>query len=204
MRRVLVLYAHPGQRHSQANILLSRTATTLEGITFIDLYAQYPRFKIAIDAEQQRLVEHDVVVFQFPVYWYSTPSLLKEWQDLVLEYGFAYGQDGDKLAGKVCLLALTAGGPAQAYTKDGSNHARLRALFSPLEQTAKLCQMEFLPPFVLFSSLTAGMDGRGEEHAAAYRRLLAALRDDSFDIAAARSIELLSLSNLPLRLEAQA
>ena len=110
MRRVLILYAHPGQRHSQVNTLLSQTAATLEGITFVDLYADYPRFKVNIDIEQQRLLAHDVIVLQFPVYWYSTPSLLKEWQDLVLEYGFAYGPGGDKLASKLCLLAVTAAG----------------------------------------------------------------------------------------------
>ncbi|MFT5172890.1 MAG: glutathione-regulated potassium-efflux system ancillary protein KefG [Gammaproteobacteria bacterium] len=199
MRRVLILYAHPGQRHSQVNTLLSQTAATLEGITFVDLYADYPRFKVNIDIEQQRLLAHDVIVLQFPVYWYSTPSLLKEWQDLVLEYGFAYGPGGDKLAGKLCLLAVTAGGPPQAYCEDGSNQFRLRTLLSPLEQTAKLCQMHFLPPFALFSSLDAHANGRGEAHAKGYRELLIALRDDTLDIVSAQLIDLLSHNNLPLR-----
>ena len=41
---------------------------------------------------------HDVVIFQFPLFWYSTPPILKQWQDIVLEYGWAYGEGGTKSA----------------------------------------------------------------------------------------------------------
>lgn len=200
MQRVLILFAHPGQRHSQSNCVLSQTARTLDDITFVDLYAEYPRFKIDIDKEQQRLVEHDVIVFQFPIYWFSTPSLLKEWQDLVLEYGFAYGPDGDKLAGKTCLLAVTAGAPQASYHENATNRFALSTLLSPLQQTIRFCQMRYLPPYVLFSSLNAKEQGRNIAHAEGYRRLLMALRDEQFDAEAARSIELLTADNLPLRL----
>ncbi|MCV5747032.1 NAD(P)H-dependent oxidoreductase, partial [Escherichia coli] len=77
-------------------------------MTCVDLYGEYPRFNINIDREQQRLREHDVVIFQFPLYWYSTPAILKEWQDLVLEYGFAYGTEGTELQGKTMLCVLSA------------------------------------------------------------------------------------------------
>jgi glutathione-regulated potassium-efflux system ancillary protein KefG len=184
MARVLVLFAHPGQRHSKINMTMAKVAKSVEGITFVDLYAQYPTFNIDIDAEQQRLLEHDVLVFQFPIYWYSTPSLLKEWEDLVLEYGFAYGHDGDRLKGKTFLVAATAGGDEEAYGSQGRNHFSLRTLLSPLEQTANLCQMNFAPPFVLFSASQAALDGRTEQHIAAYRLLLETLRDDRFEMSA--------------------
>ena len=54
----------------------------MEGVTFVDLYAEYPRFEIDVDREQARLLAHDVIVFQNPLFWYSTPAILKEWQDL--------------------------------------------------------------------------------------------------------------------------
>jgi len=120
---------------------MAKIASGVDGVTFADRYAQYPKLDIDIDVEQDRLLKHDVIIFQFPIHWYSTPSILKEWQDLVLEYGFAYGHTGDKLAGKVFLPVITAGGPDHAYTEQGSNHFRLRALLSPLEQTANLCRM---------------------------------------------------------------
>src|SRR3954466_682289 len=98
--RTLILFAHPNQRVASINRSMAEAAMRIEGVTFVDLYAEYPRFEINIDREQSRLREHDAIIFQFPVYWYSTPALLKEWQDLVLEYGFAYGPEGQALGGK--------------------------------------------------------------------------------------------------------
>ena len=198
MARVLVLFIHPGQRHSRVNIAMAAAARTIEGISVVDLYARYPDFNIDIDAEQAQLLEHDAIVFQFPVYWYSTPSLLKEWQDLVLEYGFAYGHNGDRLRGKLFIPVVTAGGPRDAYTASGRNHFTLRNLFSPLEQTANLCQMRFVPPLVLFSAHDANTDGRAEGHLASYTALLEALRDDRFDTDQAVQRELLGDGDLPI------
>jgi putative NADPH-quinone reductase len=178
---------------------MAKIASGVHGVTFVDLYAQYPKLDIDIDVEQDRLLKHDVIIFQFPIYWYSTPSILKEWQDLVLEYGFAYGNTGDKLAGKVFLPVITAGGPDHAYTEQGSNHFRLRALLSPLEQTANLCRMRFVPPFVLFSAHDAHREGRADPHLEGYQRLLEALGDETFDIDAAARMELLSADTIPLR-----
>lgn len=199
MARVLVLFAHPGQRHSKINVAMAKMARSVEGITFVDLYADYPTFNIDIDLEQQRLLEHDTLVLQFPIYWYSTPSLLKEWQDLVLEYGFAYGHDGDRLKGKRILVAATAGGDQEAYDPQGQNHFTFRTLLSPLEQTANLCQMHFTPPFVLFSASKAALDGRADQHLADYGALLEALRDDRLDFEAVHRFDVLHHDNLPIR-----
>jgi putative NADPH-quinone reductase len=91
MPKVILYFAHPGQTHSQANAALQAEAQRVEGITHVDLYATYPRFHIDPDAEQARLLDHDVILFQFPLFWYSSPAIVKEWQDIVLEHGFAYG-----------------------------------------------------------------------------------------------------------------
>ncbi len=198
MASVLILYAHPGQRHSQINRELSKMAGAIEGVTLVDLYAEYPRFKIDIDAEQARLLAHDVLIFQFPIFWYSTPALLKEWQDLVLEFRFAYGPGGDRLQGKLFLAVVTAGGREEAYRVGGANRHSLRALLHPLEQTAALCRMRYLPPFALFGAHAARSDGRGVSHADAYRVLLEALRDNRLDLEAAARRELLSDGAPPL------
>lgn len=198
MKKVLNLFAHPGQRHSTVNIKLAEAVQSIDQITFIDLYARYPRFNIDIDAEQQLLLEHDIIVFQFPVFWYSMPSLLKEWIDLVLEYGFAYGTGGDKLAGKWLLPVLTAGGMQDAYQTNGSNHHTIRTLFSPLEQTARLCQMTYIPPLVLFGSLRADSEGRVDPHMKQYLEVLLAMRDDHFDLQQALNRELLLDAPLPI------
>jgi Flavodoxin-like fold len=67
---------------------------------------KYPDFHINVAREQELLTLHDVIVFQHPLYWYSYPAILKEWQDLVLESGFAFGHMGTRLAGKLLLHAI--------------------------------------------------------------------------------------------------
>jgi glutathione-regulated potassium-efflux system ancillary protein KefG len=91
----------------------------LGGVTVNDLYESYPELDIDVDREQRLLLEHDVVIFQHPFYWYSTPAILKEWQDLVLEHGWAYGHGGSALRGKWMMSALTAGGSEEAYRGAG-------------------------------------------------------------------------------------
>lgn len=198
MKRILVLMAHPYPDQSSINSKMAAMVRSLPDVTLVDLYALYPRFKIDIDVEQQRLLEHDIIVFQFPIYWYSTPSLLKEWQDLVLEHGFAYGDSGTKLAGKLFLVAASAGAAEEDYATDGRNRFPLRSLLTPLEQTAELCQMRYLPPLVVFSSLLAGKDERAWQHVDTYRQVLEALRDEQLDIPAALSQELMNQPSVPL------
>ena len=134
MAGLIVYYAHPGHKHSQVNCYMARVAAGVEGITYVDLYSDYPRMDINVDVEQERLLAHDVILFQFPLFWYSTPSIVKEWQDLVLEHGFAYGSGGDELEGKRMMLAITTAGPEDAYTEQGYQHYPLRTFLTPSEQ----------------------------------------------------------------------
>ena len=198
MARLLVNYAHPGHRLSQVNKPLADAAARTDGITFVDLYRDYPRFEIDIDREQKNLIEHEVILFQFPFFWYSTPSLIKEWLDLVLEHGFAYGAGGDKLTGKIMMLAITAAGPDAAYTPSGYQHFSLREFLRPLEQTASLCHMHFAPPYVLFGSLKAPREGEVQPHVAGYRQLLEAIRDDRYDFDAADQQDFVTYRTLPI------
>lgn len=202
MSKLIVYYAHPGHKYSNANKQMIAEAKRVDGITYVDLYAEYPRFDINIDREQQRLLDHDVILLQFPMFWYSTPSLLKEWIDLVLEHGFAYGHEGDKLTGKCMVLAVTAAGNQEAYTQQGYQHYPIRTFLTPLEQTAKLCHMEFSAPYVLYGSLTADERGELQQHVDGYRKLLEAIRDDRYDFEAAVHGEVISCNDLPLLQEA--
>lgn len=199
MARLIVYYAHPGHPYSQSNQPMADVASAVDGITLVDLYRDYPRFDIDADTEQQRLLDHDVILFQFPMFWYSTPSIIKEWQDLVLEHGFAYGSGGDKLKGKTLMLAITAAGPRDAYSAGGYQHYPMRDFLRPLEQTARLCEMRFAPPYVLYGSLKAPGDGRLERHVAGYRRLLEAIRDDRYDWAAADELDVIEVESMPVR-----
>lgn len=182
-RRILILFAHPALHKSRVNRQLAAAVRDLDGVTFHDLYAAYPDLLIDVPREQELLLGHDVVVFQHPFYWYSTPSIVKEWCDLVLEYGFAYGDKGDRLKGKAWIHALTAGGPDDAYKVEGYNRFTVRQLLTPLEQTANLCGMPFLAPFVVHGTLKLDPKTEIPQIAAAYRRMVENLRDSTVDLA---------------------
>ena len=187
-RRILILLAHPVLERSRVNRRLAATATGVEGVTVHDLYERYPALDIDVRREQALLEEHDVVVFQHPFYWYSAPAIIKEWQDLVLEYGWAYGEGGHRLDGKIAFNAVSTGGPFEAYSQSGNNRFTLRQLLAPFDQTAHLCRMHYLAPFAVHAAIRIHGDDDLRPYVEDYRRLLAALRDDHVDlIAAARA-----------------
>jgi glutathione-regulated potassium-efflux system ancillary protein KefG len=185
-RRVLIQFAHPVLERSRVNRPLLEAVRGIDGVDVNDLYEAYPTLDIDVDREQQLLLAHDVIVFHHPFYWYSTPAILKQWQDMVLEHGWAYGEKGVQLRGKITIHVLTTGGPETAYHREGSNHFTVRELLAPWEQTANLCGMRFLAPFVTHGALRPIEQVGVERYGAAYRRLLEALRDDQVDLAAAQ------------------
>lgn len=190
-RSVLVLFAHPAFEKSRVNRVLAEGLEGVTGITFHDLYEAYPDFGIDVKREQALLSDHDAIVFQHPMFWYSTPAILKEWQDLVLEHGWAYGSEGTALVGKLWLSVVTTGGRETAYSADGYNRFTVRELLRPLEQTAVLCGMRFLPPFIVHG--THGMAPSSmEAHARDYRRVLSALRDGALDLERASALSRLN------------
>jgi len=192
MARVLVLFAHPRTDRSVANTALVAAARAIDGVELVDLYAEYPDFDIDIDREQQRLRATDILVFQHPVYWYSSPAILKEWLDLVFEYGFAYGSEGTALEGRPLLQVATCGSAREAYKKRGKYKNELRTLFSPFEQTANFCSMRYLAPFGIFSAEEAAEEKRLDGIVNDYRRLLTALRDGTLDLEKAEAAILMN------------
>ena len=150
--RVLVLFAHPAFHKSKVNKMLVDGLDHMEGVTFHDLYQEYPELEINVKREQELLLDHDVIMLQFPLFWYSTPAILKEWQDLVLEHGWAFGSKGNNLKDKLFICSITAGGPRKAYQVGDFHNHTVNQLLSPLRQTSVLCKMKPLPPFVVYGS----------------------------------------------------
>ncbi len=181
MPSTLVLFAHPALEKSRVHRRLARGLPALAdrtpGLTFRDLYEAYPDFDVDVEREQALLAAHDLIVFQHPFYWYSTPALLKQWEDLVLEHGWAYGSRGRALEGKRVLNVVTAGGAAEAYRRGGHNRFTLRELLAPFEQSMRLCRMTFLPPYAVFGTHRMGPDAIARE-GERYERLLAAFAAD--------------------------
>ncbi|HEY0991966.1 MAG TPA: NAD(P)H-dependent oxidoreductase [Kofleriaceae bacterium] len=194
MRRILILFAHPVLERSRVNRRLLAAVRDVAGVTVHDLYDAYPTLYIDVKREQRLLLDHDVIVFQHPFYWYSTPAILKEWQDLVLEHGWAYGHSGTQLRGKVTFNAITTGGPESAYRSGGYNRFTIRELLAPWDQTAHLCGMRFLAPFTVHAALRVVGEDDVAQPRAAYRQLIEALRDDRLDLERAATVENLAAS----------
>jgi glutathione-regulated potassium-efflux system ancillary protein KefF len=149
---ILVIHAHPYPQHSRAGKALLNAAKTVPGVVVHSLYERYPDFDIDVAAEQAALTQAKLVVWLHPVYWYSAPALLKQWFEVVLLRGWAYGgqgAEGNALHGKACLWAATIGGPQDMYTAEGAHQRPFADFAAPIEQTAKFCGMTWLPPVLL-------------------------------------------------------
>ncbi|MCP4292311.1 MAG: glutathione-regulated potassium-efflux system ancillary protein KefG [bacterium] len=151
-KKILINIFHPRMEQSRGNKAMMDAAKELPNVTVRNLYEEYPDFKIDVAKEQKLLLENDVIVFQHPLFWLSSPALLKEWQDTVLEKGFAFppGQ-GDKLAGKIWQTAVTAGGPTEGYTKEGPFQADFEDILIPFRLTATYSSMQWQPAFAICS-----------------------------------------------------
>jgi glutathione-regulated potassium-efflux system ancillary protein KefG len=176
MKRVCILVFHPLLYKSRINRKLVSAVEEIDGVNLRYMYDLYPDFFIDVKREQEVLLEHDIIVWQHPFYWYSSPSLLKEWIDLVLEHGFAYGRSGRALEGKQIMSAISTGGRREAYLTEEAGKFSVRQLMAPFEQTTKLCMMHYLSPFVTHG--THLLDEAGIHKAALdYARVIEALRD---------------------------
>ena len=152
MSKTSILLFHPDLGRSRANAALAGAASRLSGVEVTDLYALYPDGRIDADREVARLLAADRIVLQFPIQWYSTPPLLKAWQDAVLTrmYYITYQTEGHLLEGKPLLVVATAGNVPEAYAPTGANKFTMAELLRPLEATAHRCGLPWQPPFLVY------------------------------------------------------
>jgi len=191
MAKVLIQFAHPTLSKSSIQKTLENYCRKVKGVTFNDLYEYYPDLFIDVKREQELISRHDIIIFQHPFYWYSSPPILKQWQDLVLEYNWAYGPEGRALAGKKMFNALSCGGGKEAYHETGYNRFPVSQFLLPFNQTAHLCKMEYLPPFVIHETYTMTND-QLKNYGEQYANLLTALVNDEIHPEQYRNVEYLN------------
>jgi glutathione-regulated potassium-efflux system ancillary protein KefG len=147
--QLTVLMFHPRLENSRVNKAIYQTVVQTAGIHCKDMYELYPDFNIDIHQEQQDLMAADIIVLQHPFYWYSAPPLVKQWIDLVLEHGWAYGKNGTALQNKKVLHIISSGGTFEVYSTSGKNRYSYLELLRPFELTYRLCLMQQLPPYII-------------------------------------------------------
>lgn len=144
---------HPNlENGSRINANLAKAASTA-GFEVRDVYQLYPDFKIDVAAEQAALEAADRIVLQFPIYWYQTPALLKQWFDAVLEYGWAYGSTGNALRGKEVILASSFGAALDDYQLEGRFHTTIEEVLKPIVTIQYHTGLQFLEPFITTGTL---------------------------------------------------
>ena len=153
--KILNLVFHPDLDTSRVNSTWKKILEESGKITTSrDMYGEYPGFEIDVEREQQCLLQHDRIIFQFPFYWYSVPPLLKKWLDDVLTYNFAYGSKGNKLEGKDMQLIVSVGGKQKFYS-GFDIFSSVPDLLKPFQLTANLIQMNYLVPEWMFRADSA-------------------------------------------------
>jgi NAD(P)H dehydrogenase (quinone) len=134
--------------------------------------------KLAQDivAEQEKLLWADVLILQFPLWWFSLPAIMKGWVDRVFTTGFSYGggklYEKGGLKGKKAMLAVTAGGPASRYSQTNLNEDIEKILLAINQGILHFVGMEVLPPFIALSPARVGEEGRQQYLADYHQRLL--------------------------------
>ena len=144
MKNVLIISGHTDLATSVANkTILETLGNRLPEAEIVKLDELYPDFKINVEAEQQRLLRADIIVLQFPVFWYSAPSILERWMEETFRHGFSHGSTGDKLKGKKLILSFTTGAPEAMYSREGAMGYDIEEFLPCYKATCRLCQMAF-------------------------------------------------------------
>jgi glutathione-regulated potassium-efflux system ancillary protein KefG len=181
MNAVLLLFAHPRFEQSRVNRALLSALNHETHITIHDLYERYPDFNIDAVHERSLLLAHNIVVWHYPFYMFSAPAMIKQWIDVVLEHGWAHGAGGCHMANKFAFHTLTTGGAREGYSRNGHNRYSLREFLVPFEQTARLCNMIYLPPYAVQGTYRL-QDADLQVAASLYKQLLQRLQRGAFSI----------------------
>ena len=136
MKKILIVSGHTDMNDSVANkAILAKFAEKLPESRCVYLDKLYPDFKIDSKAEQEKLVWADIIILQFPVFWFSMPSLMHRWMEDTFLHGFSHGSTGNKLHGKKLILSYTTGAPIEALDFD--------TFFQYIKAACSFCGMEY-------------------------------------------------------------
>ncbi|MBN6066747.1 NAD(P)H-dependent oxidoreductase [Aggregatibacter actinomycetemcomitans] len=149
MGKILVIVAHPDIRNSVMNKRWIKELKKFpERFTVHNLYDTYPDGKINVEQEQALVEQHSALIFQFPVYWFSCPPLLKAWFDDVLTHGWAYGSKGKAFIAKKMGIAVSLGTRAEDYSRQGAIGYDVSEVLRPFELIANYVNADYRPLFV--------------------------------------------------------
>lgn len=157
MKNILIVSGHTDLNNSVANKkILQELSKRLPNAEIDYLSELYSDYKIDVEQEQNKLLKADIIVLQYPVFWYSMPSLLEKWMEETFKHGFSHGSTGDKLKGKKVIISLTTGAPEEVYEN-------INEFLNPIKASCKLCQMEYVDSIVTYGVSYQIRNEKGKE-----------------------------------------
>ena len=170
-KQVVVLLTHPNIKESRANKALMDAISDMGEVAIYNLYEM--RVEDAFNAEiWSTIISHaSALVFQFPFYWMSAPSLLKRWLDEV----FTYLAKTPAVAGKTLMVVTTVGSEHDAYRSGGRNRFTVDELLRPYQASAVHAGMIWQTPLVVYGMGTSEASKNIAEGINCYKQRIEAL-----------------------------
>lgn len=157
MKNVLIVSGHTDLNKSVANKkILEEINKKLPYVEIDYLSELYPDYKINVLEEQNKLLKADIIVLQYPLFWYSMPSLLERWMEEVFKHGFSHGSTGDKLKNKKLIVSLTTGAKEESYSN-------INDYLNPIKASCKLCQIKYVGNIVTYGVSYQIRNDKGKE-----------------------------------------
>ena len=169
MKNILVLVAHPNYKESKANKALVEAARKVRNVVIKDIYAE----PFTVDNCYDAVKRADIIVFQFPFYWGSAPSLLKKWTDEI----FMELYENPGVSGKSLMIATTAGSEYEAYRAGGRDMFTMDELLRTYQFTALYAGMGYITPFVVYSVSAPNAEDYIKKGASEYQSVLERLTE---------------------------
>ena len=164
MKHILLLIAHPKLQESKANKALIDAAHKVQNVTVKDIYAE----PFSVENYYDDFKRADTIIFQLPFYWGSAPSQMKKWIDEI----FMAFCENPGVTGKSLLIATTTGSEYEAYRAGGRDQFTIDELLRPYQFTALYSGMDYLTPFVVYSTAAPNAEEYIYQGAEEYRKLL--------------------------------
>jgi len=155
--------------------------TTVKDPTYLklqmeEMYASEAKgFAADIESEIRKIEWCDLMIWQFPLWWFGLPGILKGWVDRVFAMGRTYGggriYGAGAFRGKRALLSLTTGGPSSAYVRGGFQ-GDIDAILRPIQRgMLQFVGFDVLAPQIIYGPVRMEQDQRSHLLAAFANRL---------------------------------
>jgi putative NADPH-quinone reductase len=145
--KTLILISHPQFADSATQQFLKTAGESQGDVTFQQIDDLYQQHQLDVDTEQQQLIKADRLIFQFPMYWYSSPASLKQFMDDVFTRKLVVADH--LLRHQELGLVVTLGDSAADFQAGGREHFTISELMRPFEAFANKAGMIYLKSFVV-------------------------------------------------------